>query len=62
MYRVFNLDDLNWMLDEHVSDPRVALQEALTIAEGDGMELVGVVPATPPRFPETLFVFRDKDV
>ena len=60
VYRVFNLDDLNWMLDEHESDPRAALQKALTIADGDGMNLVGVVPASPPQWPETLFIFRDK--
>jgi hypothetical protein len=61
VYRVFNLDDLNWMLDRHESDPRVALQEALVIADGDGMDLVGVVPASPPQWPETLFIFRDRN-
>jgi translation initiation factor IF-3 len=60
VYRVFNLNDLQWLLDKDESDPRVALQEALTTADGDGMDLVGVVPAAPPQWPETLFIFRDK--
>ena len=60
MYRVFNLNDLQWMLEKEVPDAREALRDALAITDGDGMDLVAVVPVSPPDWPETLFIFKDR--
>lgn len=48
------------MLEKEQSDPMEALRAALEIADGDGMDLVGVVPGSPPAWPETLFIFKDR--
>jgi hypothetical protein len=60
MYRVFNLNDLQWMLEKEPDDAKAVLTDALAIADGDGMDLVGIVPASPPEWPETLFIFKDR--
>lgn len=48
------------MFPEDESERSTLLEMALNIADGDGLDFVGMVQAAPPDWPETLFIFRDR--